>query len=399
MNKYRYKAKDNSNNVVKGIIYTESKEELRKILEQKKLYLVKSRLLINITNINKKTNLSDFVLLCNQISIMLEAGLEFDKIINIIKGIVKKPYLKEILERIYIDIKNGETISQAFSKYKFFPTLFINMMIIAEQTGKIEYVFKNIKLYYEDTKNNKNKIKKALSYPLFLLGMGMLVLLLLMYKIVPIFSEIFQHFNSEIPLVTKVMIRTSEHIKEYGYMYLVGLLIIGLSLKIFFNTSKGKLLKDYLKTRIYIIKNLYLNLYTYLATYSLELLITSGSTIVDGIAIMKNIIGNNYLENKVEKVELDVKSGKKLSSSLQSVNYFSNELIEMIAIGEASGKLSHVLKTMSIYYESQYKEEIYKITKRIEPLMILLIGLLLMTMLLGLFLPILGIMDSVSSRV
>ena len=114
---------------------------------------------------------------------------------------------------------------------------------------------------------------------------------------------------------------------------------------------------------------------------------------------MKNIIGNNYLENKVEKVELDVKSGKKLSSSLQSVNYFSNELIEMIAVGEASGKLSHVLKTMSIYYESQYKEEIYKITKRIEPLMILLIGLLLMAMLLGLFLPILGIMDSVSSRV
>ena len=93
MNKYKYKAKDQNNKIIKGVIYTESKEELRIILESKKLYLIKCRLLLSITNIYKKSNLSDFVFLCNQISIMLDAGLEFDKIICILKGVVKKTYL------------------------------------------------------------------------------------------------------------------------------------------------------------------------------------------------------------------------------------------------------------------------------------------------------------------
>lgn len=399
MNKYRYKAKDRENNIVKGIIYTESKEELRKILESKKYYLIKSRKLINLTNINKKTNLSDFVFLCNQISIMLDAGLEFDKVMNILKDTVRKTYLKEILERIYLDIKNGEAINVAFSKYKIFPQLFINMLKIGEASGKIEYVFKNIKTYYEETKKSKNKIKSALSYPVFLLSVGVLVMILLMYKIVPIFSDIFSHFNSELPMITKVMISFSNHMRKNGYIYLIVLLIIYITLKLFTRAKKGKLFVDSLKIKIFIIKKIYLYFYTYLITYSLELLLISGSTLVESIDIVKDILGNNYLENKIENVSLEVKSGLKLSISLRKMSYFPYELIEMISIGEISGKLTNVLKIMCTYYDAEYKEEINKLTKKIEPIMILVIGILLMIMLLGLFLPILGIMDSVSSRV
>ena len=330
---------------------------------------------------------------------MLDAGLEFDKVMNILKDTVRKTYLKEILERIYLDIKNGEAINVAFSKYKIFPQLFINMLKIGEASGKKEYVFKNIKTYYEETKKSKNKIKSALSYPVFLLSVGVLVMILLMYKIVPIFSDIFSHFNSELPMITKVMISFSNHMRKNGYIYLIVLLIIYITLKLFTHAKKGKLFVDSIKIKIFIIKNIYLYFYTYLITYSLELLLISGSTLVESIDIVKDILGNNYLENKIENVSLEVKSGLKLSISLRKMNYFPYELIEMISIGEISGKLTNVLKIMCSYYDAEYKEEINKLTKKIEPIMILVIGILLMIMLLGLFLPILGIMDSVSSRV
>lgn len=399
MNKYKYKAKDQNNKIIKGVIYTESKEELRIILESKKLYLIKCRLLLSITNIYKKSNLSDFVFLCNQISIMLDAGLEFDKIICILKGVVKKTYLKDILERLYLDIKNGLNISDAFGKYRLFPKMFINMLKIGEATGKIEYVFKNMKSYYEESKANRNKIKSVLAYPIFLLSMGLLVLILLVYKIVPIFSDIFSNFNSEIPRITKAMINVSNHINRYGYIYLISIIILLILLKLLFKTKKGKLFLDTIKIKITFINNIYLYFYTYIITNSLELFINSGSTIVDCISVIKELLGNYYLERKFENIEMEVRSGIKLSTSLSKIAYFPNELIEMIAIGEVSGKLAHVCKSMSTYYDVEYKEEVNRLTKKIEPIMILIIGALLMVMLLGLFLPILGIMDSVSSRV
>jgi len=399
MNKYKYKAKSKNNRIERGIIYTEGVEDLRKILEEKKLYLLNYKVVNTNKNINKKKDLNDFVYLCTQITIMLDAGIEFDKAIYIIKNIVRKKYLKDILDKIYLDIKNGSNISDSFSKYNLFPNLFINMLQIGESTGKIEYVFRNMKEFYEKTRENKSRIKSILAYPLFLLIIGFGVLLLLIYKIIPIFQTIFESFNSEVPLITRVMINMSGHISKYGYIYFLIILIIGFSINIFRKTKKGKNIIDYLKTKIMGVNKLYLYFNTYIFSHCLSLLIISGSTLVDGLDITSKVLGNNYLETKLIDVENNVRSGMKFSDSLTKINYFSYEFIEMISIGEASGKVVDILNIMSNYYDNMYTQEINKITKRIEPIMILIIGGLLMFMLMGLFMPILGIMDSVSSRI
>lgn len=399
MNKYKYVAKDINNKIIRGSCYAESDSNLREILESKKLYLIKYVEYKKKIFQNYKFNYKDFLFFLNQIIVLLESNIEFEKALFIVKTSIRKKHFKSMIDKIYIDIENGISISESFGNFKFFPKMFIKMLKIGEKNNKLLEVFKQSKLYYYSVFENKNRIKSAMAYPVFLLVLGFCVLCILMYKIIPMFSNLFNSIDGEMPLITETILNISFTIKNNLILIISIIISIIAIISILIKTKKGIYIKDVLKVKLPFVHKLYMYYYSMLFTQGMHILISSGNSLEKASEEIGKIVGNNYLEKKFNFISKEIKSGKSIAKSIIGIGYFSIELTEMIEIGEMSNKLNDIMLSMYDYYKSIYNDVVERIIKKIEPLMILIIGGIIVIILLSLFMPILGIMDQIGSRV
>lgn len=397
MIKFRYKAKDNENRIYRGIITVNNINELREILSYKELYLIKYRKLEEKRfKLKEKIDITEVSYFCNQMKLMLKSGLNIDKSLEIIKSSMKMKRFKFIVDDVSKEVKSGKKLSESFEKYKDdFPDHFISMIKVGEVSGRLDVVFDNLALFFEKNKANRQKLMQALSYPLVLIGMGILVLIFLFLKIIPIFEQIFIDMGSEIPKITKMLIFLSNHFKSCYMYYLTSLLFISSIYLIIRKKEKIRLIIDKIKIKIPIINKIYLTLYSSLFSNSLLILLNSGAKSVESVDLISHLMGNRYLEKKISKASTDIEKGISIASSISNINYFPDAFIEMINIGEKSGELISSLSLMNLYYSSDYEYQIKKLIGRVEPILILIIGVIIMIMLLAVFLPMLGIMNSI----
>ncbi|OLA07987.1 MAG: hypothetical protein BHW12_05515 [Coprobacillus sp. 28_7] len=164
-------------------------------------------------------------------------------------------------------------------------------------------------------------------------------------------------------------------------------------------TRKGRYLLSKIKLQNPILKKVYNNLYTLSFTSGLSMLLESGSNIAVSVEIMSRAIGNKYLEVKVNKAAKQIKEGIKMKDAIKSINYFPDELIEMISIGESTGKVREILKGLNLFYGSEYDYEIKKVINRVEPILIITMGALMLFIILSIFIPMFEIMNAVSKNV
>ena len=397
MIKFRYKAKDKDNRVYKGIISSNSISELREILSYKDLYLIRYKKIEEKKfKLRGKIDVTEISYFCNQMKLMIRSGLNLDKSLEIIKTSMKVKRFKDIIDDVSKEVKSGKKLSESFDKYRFdFPNHFISMIKVGERSGKLDVIFDNLAKYFEKNKQNKQKLIQALTYPLTLIGMGVLVLIFLLIKIVPIFGKIFTDMNAEIPKITRILMLLSDHFKNYYIYYLSFFLIILTFFLLFRKKRKVKKIIDRVKIRIPIVNKIYLTLYSLLFSDSLLILLNSGAKTVESIDLISCLVGNMYLEEKIKKASKDIEKGISIASSISNINYFSDTFIEMINIGEKSGEIINTLSLMNTYYASDYEYQIKKLIGKVEPILILIIGGIIMIMLLAVFLPMLGIMNSI----
>lgn len=402
MNRYKYIAKDSNNTIYKGIISSKDIDELREILSYKKLYLLSSKKIEkHKLELRDRIRTQDLSFLCNQFSIMLSSGIELTKVISIIKESNKdSKRIKEILEEVLKDISSGMSLSSSLERFnKDFPNHFISMIKVGEASGRLDIIFKDLSKYYEKQKVNKQKLISALSYPLVLIGLGLLVVIFLFIKIIPIFTKIFDSFNSEVPSITRFVLNLSSHFKSYYYIYLFVIVLLLALFLIFKNKKKVRYFLDYIKLKLPLIKELYKSVYTIHFIQGMDILIKSGMDISSSVNLTSDLLNNEYLKKKLQNASDDIKIGISITSSISNINYFSDLFIEMLDIGEQSGDMNSILITLYDYYNLDYDYRLKKLIGTIEPILIIMIGGMIAFMLLSIFLPMLGIMNSMETRI
>lgn len=399
MKKFIYKAKNYQNKIYKGCIYADSENDLREILSSEDLYLINYKVYNTNKFIREKIKINDLTFFSKQMSIMLKSGIELVNALTIVYKSCANKRLQEIIGEGIRDIDEGLPFSNTLIKYKEFPKFYVSMLIIGEKTGRMREAFDNLSKYYETNKENKRKLASAFSYPIILMILGMGVILLLLLKIIPIFVNIFNDFERGLPKITKIVLQLQSHLSSYYLYYILGLLIIILIFLIINKTKKGKLLISKIKINNFIFKGIYTNFFASMLVNGLVILLDSGSNISQSIEIMSKNIGNVYLENKMQKASQQIKEGTKVSKAIKQINYYPKSLVEMIDTGESCGQMDEILKGLNDYYTNEYDYLIKKSLKKIEPIMILVIGFIILFIILSIFIPMFEIMDTIGSNI
>ena len=401
MIRYRYKAKNNDGKVVRGIFYVDNETDLRDILSNQGYYLVNCKKIRDTSEFFsdfQKIKMDDITNFCRQFGIMLKAGISISDSIDTLKQTTQNKKFRNILEEVHLDILNGTKISDSFNKYpKVFPQFFVNMTSIGEISGTLDTIMLKLADYYQNDTRIKNKAKSALAYPIFLICLVFIVLIVLSVFVMPMFDDLFKSFNAELPLITKIVIAVSNFFRTYILHIILVLLLLFLFLRYFVKTKGGRLFIDGLKLKLPVLGDITNSVVTSRFASGFATLLQSGVPIVTAIDVMGKLLGNKKVEEKFETCKSELRRGQKIAKSIQTVDIFPTMLIEMVAIGEATGQLETVLNTTAEYYDEQVEREIKKATASIEPILIMIIALIVVVVLLAVFLPMLGLMDAIDN--
>lgn len=399
MLKYKFKAKNTENKTLRGVLVAEDEDELREIISHYNYFLIshkRVRQKSKIFGFFEKLKLDDLTSFCRQFAFMINAGIELDEAIAQLRDNTRNKKLQKILGEVYMSLLEGYTLAQALSMYpKTFPEFFVNMVAIGEASGSMEFVLRRIADYYEVDAKTKKQIKKSTFYPKMLITMIIGLLVAMSVFVMPLFTDLFMDLDAELPPLTLFVNDTTEFIRVNIFAIIGGLVGLFVFVQVAKLTKPGKRVIDYLKITLPVIRDVTINGITVRFSNGFGVLMESGAKMIDSLEIIGSLLGNQIIEDKFKIVTSEIKRGKPVAKALETVDIFPTMLIEMLKVGEESDEITAVLDKTAAYFEDQVRSSIQRVTSMIEPAFILIIGGLIATVLLSVFVPMMGVMDAI----
>ncbi len=364
--------------------------------KNKRLNEVKDLLTRNRSfSIVKKRKMSDkdIKIMCRQISGMLKAGCD---IISIFETLIESSENKSayIVEKA---IEKGKNLTESFALTNKFPKFFINMIYAGERSGEIDYVFDRLAQYYEREDKIKSKLINASIYPLILLAISFISLNIIFLIVIPDFKEAFDFETLNKSTWTKMIFKISDLLKNnFIYIYLIIAFILYIIVRSFQKNIKAKMFLDEMKFKIFKLKEINQLIISEKVARVLSILLGSGIHITEAMEITRETIGNSYAERKMKIVAKNIEKGNSLSKSFQAAGIFPQSFISMLKSGEESGNFDNSLKEISVFYGDELDKEIDRFIRLIEPVMIIIMGIIVAILMISLIYPMLGVISSIS---
>ena len=398
MNRYFFVARAPTGNKVKGYMTLEDELELKDIMQNHNYQLLKFKIkkkkdeLFTSSKITKK----DLIDLCEKLNMLLKTGISLTSSLDLVSESINKKKFKDIIVDVSNQVKKGKTFSTALFEYKkHFPDFFRTMIGLGENSGRLIDILDYIIAYYNYELKIKKKVLSSLFYPCFLLVLSVVVIIVVSVVIIPTFTSIFNQMNVKIPSITRFIISASHFISNNILMIVLSIIGLILCLVLYFNTKKGKFVRDKLKIRFPIIRKFYMNNMVVKFSKCLQIMIVSGTSPVISLQTTANLINNLYMEEELLFAIDEVKRGQSISTALNSLNIFPNLVIQTLMISEQTSSLAHSLEILANIYEEESKNKLNKITTIIEPFFILFISGFVVLLIAAIFIPLMSMLDNI----
>lgn len=403
MQKYKYIAVNLQKQKIKGTFIANDEKDLAAQLAKQSLYLVSAKPYSGNTPSafftlgTGKVPLKELTTFCRQFSIMINTGIPILDCIDILRNQSFSAYFKKILNVIYDDVKSGIVLSRALEKHaKVFPNFFRSMIYVGEMSGKLDIVFASLADYYEKDSAIRRKFLSAISYPLMLLGMTVGILILMFALVVPTFKEALTSLEVEATGMTKVIYDISDFLLVYWQYLLAGVVLLGVVIATVLSTEKGKYLYDMLKLKIPIVKTVTLNMITSRFARGFGLLLSSGMDLNTAMDAVEIVIGNRYLKRRFHDAAESVRHGMSLKVAFESYKLFPPMMIQMVTIGEQTASLDDILTRSCVFFDSQVENSLNSMTSKIGPIMLIIMGVIICTLFVAVYSPMLSIMNGLA---
>ena len=392
---YNYKARDNNGRLIKGAMEAASKAELVDKL-RKMGYMVtgvsESSAGFKIESIFenfKRIKSDDMLMFYIQLSNMIGAGITILMSLSTLGRQIENKALRETVENVARQIEGGSTLSDALAGHgRVFPKLFVSMVKAGEASGNLDTVLMRYAKFYENQEDVKEKVKGALFYPVILFSFGVAVMLFIVTFVIPQFVQIYVKAGVRLPAPTLIVYKAGFIVKNYWY-WLSALLIAAYALiRLYARTAGGALFVDGLKLNLPIVGPLYRKVSIARFTRTLATLLNSGVPILTSLDITKEVAGNKILENIIANVRRYVEKGERLAEPLKVSGEFPPDVIQMISVGEESGGLDAMLEKIADFYDMTVSYAIKKLTTIIEPLFLMVMGVMVGIIMASMLLPI-----------
>lgn len=335
-----------------------------------------------------KVKTQTLVQFTRQLRTMMSAGIGLMEALDVIETQAEDKFFKKIINGIKKEVSGGSQLSQALAKYpKVFSRLYINSVRIGEVTGNLDEILKRLEEFIVFDERTKKNIKKALRYPtIVMVGVLGAVFFFSMY-VIPKFKPLFALSKTGIPLPTKIVLAFSEFTLNYGFFLILALVLAVVGLIYYKRTPAGKYNWDKFMLQLPIFGELVQMVELTRFTKTFQTLNKSGIPVVDAFETIIETIDNEVYRAEVKKVLAGLKNGEGIAPSMRKSPYFTNMVIQMIAIGEKSGSLDEMLGIISSFYDEEVENRVSGLTAMIEPIVTVVMGGIVLVLVLALFLP------------
>jgi type IV pilus assembly protein PilC len=321
---------------------------------------------------------------------MLAAGIPLVQAFEIVGNGHENPAMQKLILGIKADVEGGSSLAEALAKQPlYFDDLFINLVEAGEQAGALETLLDKIATYKEKTEAIKKKIKKALTYPIAVLVVALIVTTILLVFVIPSFEELFQGFGADLPSFTRMVIDLSVFVRTKGYLILIGI-IGGIAAFLYFH-KRSRALREFLdRTMLKIPVVGPIMQKASIARYArtLSTMFAAGVPLVEALESVAGATGNIVYENGVMRMRDEVATGQRLQQSMENTDLFPNMVIQMIAVGEESGSLDDMSAKVADFYEEDVDNSVDNLSSLLEPMIMAILGVLVGGLVVAMYLPI-----------
>ncbi|WP_341581315.1 type II secretion system F family protein [Marinobacter metalliresistant] len=337
----------------------------------------------------KKVTLDELIVFCRQMHALTKAGIPLIRTMRGLAETSRSPVLAEVLEDVTTRLEGGTTMATAMQAHpKVFSELFIAMIHVGENTGMLDDAFKRLSEILELERDTKRRLKQAMRYPMFVMIALLAALMVVNFLVIPKFAAVFNKLGADLPLLTQVLVGTSNFLLGYWYVMLFAAAAGGLLLRQWKQTEQGRLTWDRYKLRMPVIGPL-LELIT-LSRFARNFatMLAAGMPVTQALTVVADATDNAWIAIHIKDMRTGIERGESLLRTARHSEMFTPLILQMIAVGEETGSVDDMLNNVADFYDEDVDYGLKRLAESIEPILIVAMGILVLILALGVFLPI-----------
>ncbi len=393
-----WKGKNRYGDVVNGERVAKSIVDLTRILKREQITVFdvsKKRVALKIPFLKReKVNLKELAVYSRQISVLVDADLPLIQSLTMLADQTKNNYFKSVIQTIRKDVEAGSTLNEAKRKYpKVFDNLYCNLVSSGEQSGSLDVMMRRLAEYLESIVKLKAQIKQAMTYPVAVLVFSIVVTIFMMWKVVPVFSNIFIELGANMPLLTMVVLTVSNFVQKYILFIFAGLIGSVFLFRYFKKTTTGKKIIDQAMLKMPLFGPLFRKVALSRITRTLATLLSGGVPMLESLKITSTTAGNVVLENRIIEARTAVSEGGNLTDAFREKAHFPIMVTQMVSVGEATGTLDGMLGKLADFYDNEVEAAVGSLLSILEPILLIFIGGLIGSIVISMYLPVFSLMQ------
>lgn len=347
-----------------------------------------------------RVKLTDLAIFARQFSTMLDAGVSLIRCLDVLQAQTNNARLRKILMDLSAHVESGESLSRSMARHpKAFSQLIIGLIRAGEVGGVLEESLQRIAGFLEKDVELRRKIRSALTYPVIVLLAAIGIVIFLVSWLVPQFADLFKELGiKEMPAPTQFLIDLSALFTQRWYVVVIAVIAILVAYKLFVSTRVGRRVADRVKLRVPVFGPLHHKIVMARFSRTMGTLLASGVPILQAMETVAGVVGNSVVSDAVIESRARIREGEKIADPLQRSKMFPPMVVHMVSVGEESGSLDHMLNKIADFYENEVEMTIASLTAAIEPVMIVLLGVIVGFIVISMFLPMIEVISNLSQN-
>jgi len=398
---FRYRGRNKVGTIVEGERSARSSQEVVLALEKEQIQVLniersKRKLEIPFLGGRKRIPLRTLAVFNRQLSVMFNAGLPITQSLGILSVQQKSKVFKDVLNDVRKDVEAGSNFSNALKKHpNIFNELYCSMIQAGEASGNLDTILLRLSQYIENMTKLVGKVRSALAYPIAVLIIAVGLTAVIMWKVVPIFEDMFNNLGAELPVATQVVVGISHFMASNALFIFLGVIGLIVAFRSYYSTFNGRRVVDRIKLKIWVFGTLLLKVGVARVTRTLATLLTSGVEIIESITITAKTAGNAVLEDAVLRSRAAVQEGRPLWESWEEQKIFPYMVTQMVGVGEQTGSLATMLGKIADFYDEEVDQAVSALVSLMEPIMIVFLGGMVGSVIIAMYLPLFDIIGKI----
>jgi type IV pilus assembly protein PilC len=344
---------------------------------------------LTIPGFGAKVTPHDVMLFTRQFATMIDAGLPIVQGLDILGQQSENKAFRNTIKTIKQDVESGFTLADALKKHpKVFDDLYVNMVAAGEVGGVLNTILNRIAMFIEKANKLKKKVKGAMIYPCTIVGVAAAVVTILLLYVIPVFAELYGGMGKALPAPTQITINISNWFRSYFIYMVFAIAGVVVAIRMYYKTEPGRFNIDGLMLKLPVMGDLIRKVAVARFSQNMSILLSSGVPILDGLAITAKTAGNKVVEKAIMIARVSISQGKTVAEPLTESKIFPPMVCQMVAIGENTGALDAMLKKVADFYEEEVDNAVANLTALMEPMIMVVLGVILGGLVISMYLPI-----------